>query len=177
MKRILYTAPSGGVEICTPAAECLAWLQSGGHWGITPRGFLATQIERGIDEGRNPDAQRRFVYGLAFGGLSEAEAFAAVRDRDCLHKGTAHELITDDDLPGRAFRNAWVRSHNGGPISIDLGKARLIHWQRLRAHVETENAARRESLTPRRLLKPNWGVIRDAIHQAQDIEDLQRIGV
>lgn len=133
-KVIVYTPHDGGVAICHPAAECIRAMGLGGYWADRPRGFLQVQIERQIVAGHLPDAARRFAYALQFGGCSEAEALAVIRDRDCGHRGTGFELWDRADVPSdRTYRDAWRRSHNGGPILIDERKALEIDeakaWQ------------------------------------------------
>jgi hypothetical protein len=175
MKKILYTRHDGGVAVCTPAPECLRLMGSGGMWADRPRGFVDIQIERQIAAGHHPDAASRFARALAFGGVTEREAYEIIRDRDCGHLGTAHDLIDADELPDRWFRNAWARSHNGGPVSISLEKARPIQWARIRAAVKAEEAAREESFDPRPELRVDWGAIRSSIKRAGDVDDLRRI--
>jgi hypothetical protein len=127
MKRIVYTRHDGGVSICCPSANVIRWMGTGGRWAGYPRGFVDIQIERQIAAGIHADAAARFARALAFGGCTEAEALAIVRDRDCAHKGTGIELWDVDDVPSdRTYRDAWRRSHNGGPIIIDEKAARAI---------------------------------------------------
>jgi hypothetical protein len=174
MKGILYTRFDGGVSICYPTENCIRWLSSGGHWGEMSRGFLETQIERTIAEGRNPDIARRFVHGLAFGGLSSAEAFEVIRDRDCGHLGTAHETCHAQDLPDRWFRDAWIRSHNGGPIRISLPQAKRIHWARISQAIKAANDAAEADLDAQPLVI-DAAQIKSAIRKASDVDDLRRI--
>lgn len=174
-KRILYTRHDGGVNICTPALECITWLANGDYW--TGRGIdLAEQIERAVAAGHHESAARRFVYALDRGGCTTAEAFEIIRDRDCAHLGTAHELVSNTDLPSRYFRDAWCRGHNGGPIDIDLTAARRIQLTYLRRAEALENARRRES--PDFIDQPlelNWGPVRDRLRAAETPEELRRI--
>ena len=110
------------------------------------------------------------------GGCTTAQAFEIIRDRDCGHLGTGHELWSAADLPDRWFRNAWRRSHNGGPISIDMDKAREIQFSRIRHAVKAENDLRREQL--RRFSKPvrvSFGRLADRIHKADSPRELRRI--
>jgi hypothetical protein len=175
MKAILYTRHDGGVAVCRPNPWCLRIMETGGLWDDQKRGFVEDQIERQIAAGHRPDAAAKFARALAFGGLTEAEAYAVIRDRDCGHLGTAHDLIDPAELPGRWFRNAWVRSHNGGPVSISVEKAKPIQWGRIRAAVKDENKRRQESLDPRPELRVDWGVIRTSIKRAGDTDELRRI--
>jgi hypothetical protein len=45
-KRIVYTRFDGGVSICCPAKEAIAWMTNGGFdlWNKLPRGFAEFQI-------------------------------------------------------------------------------------------------------------------------------------
>jgi len=114
---------------------------------------------------------------MQFGGLSNAEAYAVMRDRFCGHLGTGHELWEVDDLPtDRWFRDAWVRGHNGGPIDISLGKARGVQFHRIFDAVGQENSRRLGDIDHfDRPIQPDWCVIRDAIRRADDVADLRRI--
>ena len=174
-KRILYTRHDGGISVCGPAPEIFTIMQHGGYWDDRPHGFIDKQIERQIESGIAPDHARRFAVAVAFGGCSEAETWAIIRDRDCARHGTLHELIDASELPDRWFRDAWRRSFNGGPVGIDLAKARPIQWQRARTAVATENKRREEAFEPVALITPLWETLRSAIHHARDDEELQRI--
>src|SRR4030095_606004 len=159
---IVYTRPDGGVNICHPAEECVLAMSRGGYWSEHPRGFLDIQIERQIEAGHHPDAARRFARALHYGGCTTAEALEIIRDRDCSHLGTGHELW--DNLPqDRWFRNAWRHSHNGGPISISMKAARRIHYRKL-----TETAERVKASL-------NLGAWKDRIRKAETPEKLRLI--
>ena len=123
---IIYTRHNGSVGICQPMAECVSAMGNGGYWSDRPRGFIEAQIERRIAGGRPASVARRFVNAVAFGGCTEAEAYEIIRDLDIGHLGTAFERIDQARLPDLWFFDAWRRSHNGGPISIDMKTARKI---------------------------------------------------
>ena len=75
-KRIVYTRLSdGGVSICCPASEAIAWMGCGGFWDHHPRGFMDVQIERQIARG----------IAILFGEVQRALP-AAVRDDDGLER-------------------------------------------------------------------------------------------
>ena len=167
MRRILWTRPDGWVSVTVPSENCLRWMQTGGRWRDERRGFLAEQIERNIATGVPATVAKRFCEALAHGGCSTAEAYALIRDRDC-RAGVAHELIDPDDLPDRWFRDAWRRSHNGGPLRLDTEACREIQWERVR-NVATSEAAK---LRPREI---NLGTMRDAILAADEPDDIRRI--
>ena len=76
--------------------------------------------------------EHRFVMAMQFGGCTDAEAYELMRDRFCAHHGSGIELWDVGDVPqDRWFRDAWVRSHNGGPIDVSLRKARSIQFRRI----------------------------------------------
>lgn len=75
---------------------------------------------------------RRWVEALDKGGLSEREAVALIVEKDAPAWSTAHEVVHNDEIPkDRRYRNAWRRSHNGGPIWIDEQKAIEIDEARM----------------------------------------------
>jgi hypothetical protein len=126
-RRIVYTRPDGGVSICAPSHTALRYMTGGGgRWNGFPRGFLERQIAKQGEE-CGEWAAARFVRAMQFGGLTSAEAYAVMRDRFCAYLGTGCELWNTGDVPtDRAHRDAWRRSHNGGPIWIDEQKAMEI---------------------------------------------------
>lgn len=150
-------------------------MQSGGYWDDRPRGFLETQIERQVGDGIDRDHARRFAHAVAFGGVTESEAWEIIRDRDCARHGTLHELIHTDDLPDRHFRDAWTRSHNGGPVYVSLEKARPIQWAKIVSAVNAENKKRELDLfgkAPIRLQKQTY---QRAIRNARDDDELRKV--
>lgn len=168
MKRIVTTTHAGGVLVTTPTPWAMRWLACGGFWGSKPRGWYDHQIESQIARGVKPDAARRYVKAMISGGCSMAEAHAIIRDRDCGHLGSAHELWDSEDLPDRWFRDAWVRGHNGGPIDIDLEKARPLQWNRIWSASLLE--------------KPKWNGVafdpasyRSRIREARSCEELRAV--
>lgn len=129
---IVTTSPAGGVVLTHPATEAIAAMCAGGFWHGATRGFIDTQIERKIGRGMNPDAAARLCRALAFGGCVDHEALAIIRDADAARFGTAHELVDLDDIPqDRTYRDAWRRSHNGGPIYLDQRKVVEIDEMRM----------------------------------------------
>jgi hypothetical protein len=137
---ILYTRRDRKVSICHPAPEAVRAFCNGGGWPGIGLNDLNRHIDAEIEAGRRPDLAMRFVHGLAFGGHTRAEAFEIIRDRDCAD-GVAHEIIHRGELPqSRWFRNAWRRSHNGGPIIIDMWAARNIQLRRIKKAAEKHRA-------------------------------------
>lgn len=177
-KRIVYTRhEDGGVSICCPALEIIQALSCGGYWSDKPRGFAERQIESMIARGVSPDAARNYARAVVLGGCNTQEALAIIRDRDCAHLGRQIELFDIDEIPAdRWFRNAWRRSHNGGPISISLPIAKRIQFAKIKSALNVENKRREGDLDlfdeP---LALNWGRIRDQIRGAQDEIELRRV--
>lgn len=140
-KRLVYTRHDGGVSVCAPSLTALAYMTGGGgRWDGYPRGFLERQIAEQAKYGVGEDNAARFVRAMQFGGLTSAQAYAVMRDRFCAHLGSGCELWDVEDVPtNRTYRDAWRRSHNGGPILIDERKALEIDesraWQAYEATV------------------------------------------
>ena len=143
-KRIVYTRPDNGVSVCAPSDTALAYMcNGGGRWDGFPRGFLERQIAEQSKYGVGERAAVRFVRAMQFGGCTSAEAYAIIRDRFCAHLGTACELWDIGDVPtDRTYRDAWRRSHNGGPILIDEHQAMLIDERRAWQAYEAMHGAR-----------------------------------
>lgn len=176
-KRIVYTRNDGGVSICHPSASIISWLGRGGLWSKHPRGFAERQIESMIARGVRADAARRYAKAILFGGCTTAEALEIIRDRDCAHLGTAIELWDIEDIPGdRWFRDAWKRSRNGGPISIDLKAARPIQFQKITHAVNAENK-RRSSDFERfdQKIEPDFYKLKAAILASRDEVELRHV--
>jgi len=148
----------------------------GGRWDGFSRGVLDRQIAKQAEESGERNAHR-FVTPMQFGGCTGAETYELMRDRFCAHQGTGIELWDVGDVPlDRWFRDAWVRSHNGGPIDISLSKARGIQFRWITHAIDQENARRRTDINLfDRPIQPDWSVLRDAIRRADDIGDLRRV--
>ena len=176
MRRIVYTRHSdGGISVCTPTSWAIDVMSCGGFWADKPRGYGEVQIERQIARGIKPDAAHRYVKAMLVGGLSTAEAYAVIRDRDCVHLGHSFELLDYSELPVRWFRDAWRPNHNGGPPRVDLDLARPIQWRRLRDAASIENKRRAEAFEEERPLSIDWPQIRSAIKRASNVEALSRV--
>lgn len=174
-KAILYTRISdGGVNVCWPSQWAIGVMSSGGMWSDMPRGYLKTQIERGIERGRPERAQWRYVTAMHFGGCSTAEALEIIRDRDCEPFGTAFEAVEYDEIPqDRWFRNAWKRSPNGGPITIDMKLARNCQFQHIKRHLAVEQQRFSSDLD---LIDKNLDIdLRPLINRILDAKDLDRL--
>lgn len=178
MKRIVYTRFDGGVSICCPAPSEISGMTNGGcqWWQNQPRGFLETQIERKIAAGISCDAAVRHAKAALSGGCTTAEALEIIRDVDCSRHGTAIELWDLDDVPpDRWFRDAWKRSQNGGPISINLKLAKPIQFKRAREFVEGENRRRSDELDSMGLIDVDWDRFRTLVRSARDEQDLKAV--
>ena len=78
------------------------------------------------------DLARRWVGALHLGGLTEREAVALILEKDAPAYSTAHEIVKRSELPqDRTYRDAWRRSHNGGPIWIDERTAQALDEARM----------------------------------------------
>ena len=174
---ILYTKNEGGVAVCPPTEEIFQAMQFGGMWDHMPHGVVSRQIDAQVASGIRPDHARRYAYAVAFGGCSEAEGWEIIRDRDCARHGYLHELIDNSELPDRWFRDAWKRSENGGPVAIDLEKARAIQWKRLLFAVNTENGRRSTDLFGKAPIRIPRVSIQRAIKSARDEDELRRIWI
>jgi hypothetical protein len=132
VKRIIYTRPDGGVSICAPSPSALRYMTlGGGRWDEYAPGFVMRQVWEQVQNGIDERAAYKFMRAMQFGGCTTAEAYAIIRDRDCAHLGTGIELWDVEDVPtDRTYRDAWKRSHNGGPIRIDEHLAMLIDERR-----------------------------------------------
>lgn len=171
-QRIVYTRYDGGVTVNCPAPRIFRELQHGA-WGSWKKEWVDYEIHHAIKDGRNPDGVKRFARAMVKGGVTEREVWALIRDRDCLHKGRLHELQNLDDLPDRWFRDAWRRSHNGGPVGIDLTKARPIQLAKIKEAVAARNT-KRIALGRNPIALP-WWTLGQAIRHARDAEELKRI--
>jgi hypothetical protein len=163
---IVYTRPDGGVSVCAPSLTALRYMTNGGgRWDdilLADREFLDRQIDAQAANGVGERAARRFVHAMQFGGCTEAEAYEIMRDRYCAPHGSAFELV-DGVSHDRWFRNAWRRSHNGGPIGIDMVVARKIQLAKL------------QNFSQQRHLDLRWPRWRQLVRAADTPERLKQI--
>ena len=150
---------------------------SGGRWdGISNiRGFITKQVELSIQDGRDKDASMNFILAMMFGGKTTKEALALIRDRDCKHLGYNIDIINADELPDFSFMDAWSRSQNGGPVTINIHKAKDVRIKQLESKVYIHNDVKLK--LGRDTFKPNWDDIYFKIQKAQDINDLMQIDI
>lgn len=183
MKALVYTRHADkGVSICHPVTDLFAYMtRGGGYWNDRPRGFLDELIRRKtcpiLQKGTpaSQEAAVKFVRAMQFGGLTTAEAWDVFRLHDCERYGFNVDMIDTGELPDRWFRDAWGRSANGGPVTVDMAKARAIQWERIADAVSRENKRREMDLfglAPIRLRKLTY---QTAIKNARDDEELRCI--
>lgn len=77
----------------------------------------------------------RWVDAKHHGGYEWREAVQLIWDYSkCAgaipQEATAPEIVHESELPWR-YRQAWKRSHNGGPVSVDQAKAQAIDEARM----------------------------------------------
>lgn len=176
-KRIVYTRHDGGVSVCCPSDWAISVMGCGGLWDHLPPGVMDRQIASMVNRGVSEDAAHRYAKAVMFGGCTTAEALEIIRDRDCAHLGTAIELWDVGEVPAdRWFRDAWSRSHNGGPISVNLAKAKPIQFRHIRGAQLAENKRRQSDLEL--CLSPielDLALMRQKIMEARDENELRAI--
>ena len=142
MRRIVYTSHAGMLMICEPNQETMSAMSTGGLWRDYPKGFVDIQIDRQIADGVAPDVAARYARSVAFGGCSTSEALEIIRDRDCAPNGYNIDLMDVSEIPAdKWFRDAWMRSHNGGPIGVSMKKAKDIQFSRVRQRLKRKSEA------------------------------------
>lgn len=173
-KRILYTRADGGVGVVAMTQWCQRALTCGGGWLSYAGTTAAREAAKAEARGCDPRIEYRFATALEHGGCTDAEAWSLIRDRDLPSDAGAADLVDLDDLPGdRWFRNAWGRSHNGGPIVVRLDAARQIQRQRISDAVTQENARRQRLWLPD--LCPDYGSLSLAIDRAESVAELKAL--
>lgn len=175
--RFLYTRKSdGGIAVGVPAPNCIRAMMFGGFWDLMPRGFIAEQIELQVQGGIPREAATKFALAIGHGGLTYGEALNVMCERDYGHIGINIDIVDASEIPSdRWFRDAWTRSPNGGPIRIDMKKARRVHLRWLQAAVDVENAKRARRWFRRRpVVVPMITMARATLH-ARDEEELRRV--
>jgi hypothetical protein len=175
MRCIVYTRPDGGVNVFHPDPFCLRGMCHGG--APIPRDVpMARHVENWISAGLSPDFARRWMRALWFGGCTEAEAFELIRQKDVPVDAGLPDVVDLAELPDRWFRNAWTRSHNGGPIVIDLNRAREVQARRISA-AHADCLAQWHAGDWLRGDPPELhiGRLRDLIRQARDLVELRSI--
>lgn len=145
-KRIVTTAPDGRVLVTAPSLTAMCFMTcGGGRWDDViphePPGFVERQIAAQAVNGVGERAARRFVMAMHRGGASVDEAYEIMLERFAAPLGAGHELWPTEDVPAdRTYRNAWRRSHNGGPIRLDQRKVMEIDEARAWTAYDTMRA-------------------------------------
>ena len=176
---IVSTRPDGGVSLTVPSLEIMSWLTLGG----APKGYFDcpidwdAQINEMTSRGVYADVAQSYVRGVLCGGFTDAEAYGLIRDRDTKPEWTGKELWGRSKIPvDRWFRNAWMRSQNGGPIYIHMPRARYVQFGRIRAAIAQENKRRENDIdlfdVP---VECDLSELKRRIHQASDEIELRRI--
>lgn len=173
-RRILYTAPDSAVGVVAMTPWCRRALTCGGGWLSHVGSTVAREVAKAEARGADPDTERRFAFALEHGGCSDAEAWDLIRRHDLPVDAAAAALIEFDDLPSdRWFRDAWRRSLNGGPVWVDLERARLVQRERLAGLVAQEAARRSRALAAP--LGVDLAVLSRAIDAAATLEELRSV--
>ena len=134
---------------------------------------IASMVGRGIRE----SVAVRHVRAMINGGLTTAEAYEMIRDRDTAPDWTGKELWDRAELPtDRWYRDAWRRSHNGGPIDIDLGRAKSIQFREIKNAVDSETKRRQSDLELFDIpVACDLAFFRERIRKASDEHELRGI--
>jgi hypothetical protein len=174
VKHIVFTRHDGGVSVTTPNPNIILHMMFGTGWSEFPHYDEDEQIERQIAGGIRETHAVAYARAIMRGGLSEREALAIMCDRDCARFGTLHELQDTEDLPSdRWFRDAWARSHNGGPIGVAMPKARVVQLDKIKDALAIRNRKRIE--LGRDPFKLSWWSLGSAIRHARDAEELRQV--
>lgn len=174
-RRIVYTRHDGGVSVCCPSDWAISVMGCGGLWDHLPHGVMDRQIASMVNRGVSEDVAYRYAKAVMLGGCTTAEALEIIRDRDCFN-GIAHEVWDRSDVPkDRWFRNAWRRSHNGGPISVNLELAKPLQLRHIAGAVFEKNRKRRSELLPD--IEIDRDRIRNSVMRARDEQELRSIWI
>lgn len=173
MRWIVSTRPDGGVSVTWPGPDFKFFTNGGGVQIENWDGQIAEMTGRGVRE----DVAVRWLRGLCFGGCTDAEAYELMRDRDTKPEWTGKELWDWSDVPSdRWYRNAWKRSPNGGPIYVDLARARPVQFEYVCDAVECENRRRAKDIDLFDMpIEVDFMAIRERIRCASDEIELRNI--
>lgn len=177
-KVIVSTTPDGGVWVTYPAPEIMTILTFGG----APEGYFGRidwddQIARHTASGLRESVAVKWVNSLRCGGLTTAEAHELVSDKVIPPEWTAKELWDWEDIPSdRWFRDAWHRSHNGGPIGISLKKARPVQFGHICSAIDQESKRRKIDIDLFDIpIECDLPMMRERIYRAADEMELRSI--
>lgn len=171
IRSIVCSRPDGGVSVLHPTEYAYARTKGGGLNLPYPRQMC---IDNMVKNGKRPGFAKRWVDTAISGGMTDAEFYEAIIEKDMPKNYSAPELVSC--LPDRWFRNAWKRSHNGGPIYIDLARAKTVQAQRIDRFLEGKMLNKAESLLAE--LDDSWADIVPLIQQikrARSLEELRTI--
>ena len=175
---IVSTMLDGGVALTSPSKEIMDIFTRGGapegYWSrIDWDAQIASMVRRGIHE----IVAVKWVQHLRSGGLTDAEAYELIRDKDTLPGWTAGELWDRSEVPADWwFRDAWKRSHNGGPIYVDLNIARCIQFREIQTAVHVENERRKKDFDLwQSQFECDMAAVREMIKRKNDLLELRRV--
>jgi hypothetical protein len=176
MRCIVSTQSKGAVAITYPTRDAMAALTHGGAAeGYCGRSDRDRRIADFVAGGIAESVAVRWVSAWLGGGLTDAEAYELVRDKDTKPDWTGMELWDCADVPSdRWFRSAWHRSQNGGPISINLGRAKALQLRRITDAVVKENERRSEEFDGP-LIEVDISTIRNLIARSRDEIELRSV--
>lgn len=131
-ERIISTSKGGGVLLTCPSEWGIQALMYGGAWRMFDRDFWKRQIDSMIGRGVIPEAAHKYALTMMTGGVSRSGAIDIIAHRDVAHVASALDIVDISEIPqSRTHRDAWRRSHNGGPIWIDENIATRIDEARM----------------------------------------------
>lgn len=181
MRCIVSTQPGGLPAFTHPVASAMACLTHGGA-GYRGQAYRDRQIAAFMSDGISERAAVRWVNAWLDGGLTDAEAYEVIRDKDLKPDWTGAELWDRSEVPtDRWFRSAWHRSQNGGPLDLNFNRARHIQFQHIEDAVTLENKRRRKDFTSEFSLEPIVPIvidemfIRRRIVDARDEQELRAV--
>lgn len=116
-----------------------------------------------------------WINGLRYGGLSYDDAIRLIARKDHPSDGIAMEIVRREAINSdRWFRNAWRRSANGGPIYIDMDRARVAQKERIAIASMLDDRGIWDRVTAP--LPPiDWSKISREVEAAACLEDLRRV--
>jgi hypothetical protein len=175
---IVSTRPDGGVSLTRPTNEIMSILTLGGAEDCySGRVDWDAQIANHVRDGIREVVAVRWIKHFRSGGLTDAEAYELIRDRDTKPEWSGKELWKPSEAPiDRWFRNAWKRSHNGGPIYIAIDRAKPIQFKHIVSAIEREKKRRSNEMDYFDIpVEVDLLAIREKIRRASDEIELRHI--
>lgn len=175
-KLIAYLRHSDGRLILQrPVEDVFKAMTLGGIDWNKPKGFVEKQIKLQMKSGISKEHAEAFAKAIAFGGLTDAEAWEVFKNRDCFRFGHFFVLVDIEDLPeSRWFRNAWALNNNGA-VAVNLDKARNLQWMRIKTQVNEENKKRELDIFGSPEIKLDRVTLFNAIAKANSVHALEKI--